>query len=70
MSTGNRVQARRESLNMSRAQLAAKLGTTRMTVWRVETGKQHLRTDDLPAWASALQTTGADLVPEPTELVA
>lgn len=71
MSTGNRIQARREALNLSRAELAARLGTTRMTVYRVETGKQFLRTDDLPKWAASLETTATTLVPEhAAELVA
>jgi len=63
MSTGIRIRKRREELGMSRAELAAKLGTTRMSVWRVEAGKSQLRADALRPWARALKI-------KPTELVA
>ena len=43
--------------------MAAKLGTTRMSVWRVEAGKSQLRADALRPWARALKI-------KPTELVA
>lgn len=48
---------------MTREQLAEKLETTRMTVWRVENGKQFVTSDDLPSWAKALKTRAAELLP-------
>jgi transcriptional regulator with XRE-family HTH domain len=61
-STGIRIRERREGLNMSRKSLAEKLGTTRMTVWRVENGKTQVRADSLQPWAAALETSVAELV--------
>jgi transcriptional regulator with XRE-family HTH domain len=61
-STGNRIQARREELGLTREQLAEKLETTRMTVWRVENGKQGVDADDLKKWAKALKTQPAELL--------
>ena len=48
---------------MSREDLATKLETTRMTVWRVENDKQGVDSNDLPRWAKALRTTAAELLP-------
>lgn len=62
MSTGNRIQAKREALGLSRSNLAKKLGVTRMTVWRVENGKTHLRADQLKPWAKALRSKPSELV--------
>lgn len=62
-STGNRIQARRERLGLTRTQLAERLKITRLKVWRVETGKIKVAADDLRAWARALRT-------RPTELIA
>jgi transcriptional regulator with XRE-family HTH domain len=61
-STGNRIEARREALGLTREQLAEKLETTRMTVWRVENGKQGVDADDLKRWAKALKTTASELL--------
>lgn len=38
MSFGNRLQERREELNMSRSELAKKLGVTQGAIWNYETG--------------------------------
>lgn len=62
-STGNRIQARREELGLSRQFVAQKLGITRMTVWRVEAGERPLRVDELKSWAKVLKTTDAELLP-------
>lgn len=51
------------ALGMSGAELAEKLGTTRMSVWRVENGKTQVRADALPQWAKALKTQVTELVP-------
>lgn len=66
-STGNRIQARREELGLSREDLANRLKaqglkTTRMTVWRVENGKQQITADGLKPWARALKTKATELV--------
>lgn len=61
-STGNRIQTRREALGLSREQLAKKLGITRMTVWRIETGTSPLTTDELRIWARALKVKAAELL--------
>jgi transcriptional regulator with XRE-family HTH domain len=72
-STGNNIQSRREALGLTREQLAQRLVTaglkqnvTRLYVWRVETGKQKIDADSLPFYATALETTAADLVPSRT----
>ncbi|HET9748353.1 MAG TPA: helix-turn-helix transcriptional regulator [Casimicrobiaceae bacterium] len=62
MSTGNLIQSRREALDMSREELAQKLGTTRMQVWRVEAGKRVLRVDELKTWAKALKAKPSELI--------
>ena len=61
-STGNRIQARRKALGLTRSELAERLGTTRLKVWRVETGKVQVPADDLPVWAKVLKTKPAELV--------
>lgn len=67
-STGNRIQLRREWLGLSREDLAQRLGTTRLRVWRIETGKTKLDSDELPKFAEALQTTVSELVSVPVEI--
>ncbi len=62
MSTGKRIRAIREQRKLTRQGLATRLGTTRMTVWRVEADRTPLRTDALDRWAEALETTVADLL--------
>lgn len=62
MSTGNRIQAIREKRGWSRAQLARKLGCTRMTVWRLETGETNLSVDDLPRVARVLKAKVTELL--------
>jgi transcriptional regulator with XRE-family HTH domain len=59
---GVRIQARRERLGWTRQELAEKLGTTRMTVWRLEKGKTQIRANQLPRLAEVLRTTPARLV--------
>lgn len=61
-STGNRIQAKREALGWSREDFAQKLGTTRMTVWRLENGKIQPTLDKLQVIAKKLRTTVAELV--------
>lgn len=61
-STGNRIQACREALGLSRADLAKRLKTTRLRVWRIETGKTELPSSELPAFARALTVDVAELV--------
>jgi transcriptional regulator with XRE-family HTH domain len=71
-STGIRIQARREKLGLTRAQLAEELSklliplekkpVTRLAVWRVETGKVQVPADDLCFWAQALRIKPSHLV--------
>lgn len=59
-------------LGLTRGELAERMKTTRMTVWRVEKGKQKVAADNqdradradlsLRAWAEALETSPAELV--------
>lgn len=62
MSTGNRIQARREALGLSRQALAEKLGVTRMTVWRLENGKTQVTVPELKQIAKALRVKPAELL--------
>jgi len=62
MSTGNRIQAIREKRGWSRADLAKKLGCTRMTVWRLETGETSLPADELPRVARVLKAKVTELI--------
>ena len=57
-----RIQAIREEKEMSRECLANKLETTRLQIWRIETGKTKLLADDLPRFARALGVDVAELV--------
>ena len=61
-STPDRIKARREELGLSRAELAQRLETKRMRVWRIENGETALRVEELEKWAKALKTTVAKLV--------
>ncbi|MGE0547595.1 MAG: helix-turn-helix domain-containing protein [Kofleriaceae bacterium] len=61
-STGNRVQTRREELGLSRSALAKRLNTTRLRIYRIENGLTQIPADDLPSFASALETTPAELL--------
>lgn len=54
--------ARREWLGISRADLAKRLGTNYLRVWRLETGRTPIRVDDLPAIARELGITQAELL--------
>lgn len=54
---------------MSRTDLAERLNTldktkktTRLKVWRVETGKVQLPSDDLKLWARALKAKPSELI--------
>lgn len=61
-STGNKIQERREALGLSRAQLAKSVKTTALRLWRIETGKTHLRADQVRPFAKALKTSIEELV--------
>lgn len=61
-STGNRIQEAREALGISRAELARRLDSTRMTIWRIETGKVQVPADHLRDFARALKTPVESLV--------
>jgi ribosome-binding protein aMBF1 (putative translation factor) len=54
-STGILVQAQREALGLSRAELAKKLKTTYLQVYRIETGVVRLQPKSVPAWSRTLK---------------
>ncbi|HWU90532.1 MAG TPA: helix-turn-helix transcriptional regulator [Kofleriaceae bacterium] len=56
------IQSAREGKDLTREQLAQRLNTTRVRVWRVETGKIGLDVSELPRWAEALGVTAAELL--------
>jgi DNA-binding XRE family transcriptional regulator len=47
---------------MTRVQLAKAVGLSRVTIWRIETGKYPARLDQLEAIAKTLKTTLRKLV--------
>ncbi len=61
-STGIRIQERREALGLTRDDLAKRLKTSRLKVWRIETGRTRVTADHLPMYAKALRTTVAELL--------
>jgi DNA-binding XRE family transcriptional regulator len=60
----NRIAERRHTLNMTRVDLATKLGCTTVSVWRWETGKQDPTFEMKRAIAQALTTTIHALFPD------
>lgn len=67
MSTGIRIRRRREALGWSRQDLAERLGTTRMSVWRIEAGHTQVKSGKsgpltLKAIARRLRMKVAELV--------
>lgn len=60
---GSLIEARRKALGMSRQELADKLGTTRMSVWRIEKGVTRLPAGELPTWSQVLRTKASRLLP-------
>jgi transcriptional regulator with XRE-family HTH domain len=61
-STGIDLVQRRRDLKLSRAQVAKKLGTSAIRVWRIETGRQPLPPSEVPNWARALKLDELDLL--------
>jgi transcriptional regulator with XRE-family HTH domain len=67
MSTGNRIQERRNALGLSQTELAQKLTakgipSDKQKVSRIETGKTRLLADELPVYARVLKTTVEELL--------
>lgn len=60
--TGNKIQERREALKMSRAQLAKRLKTSPLRLWRIETGITRLDADEVRPFARALKTSVESIV--------
>jgi transcriptional regulator with XRE-family HTH domain len=60
-STGNKIRKRRQELGLTLEQLAAKVGSTRQKVWRLETDMTRVLADDVRLFAKALKTTVEDL---------
>lgn len=59
-----RIEEVRTSKKLSREELAQRLKTTRLQVWRLETGKIEVSADDVVAYAAALEVTVALLYRE------
>ena len=59
-----RIKEIREARNLSRQQLADKLGTTYLQIYRIEKGVTEVSADDVPAVAEALGVTAAYLYRE------
>ena len=60
---GAAIEARRKALGLSRQELADKLGTTRMSVWRIEKGVTRVPADELITWSQVLKTKASRLLP-------
>lgn len=70
---GKRIRSLRDDLEISGAELAARVGISRTTLSNYETGKQAVHVDELQSFADALNTTVSYLVSgidEGSELVA
>jgi ribosome-binding protein aMBF1 (putative translation factor) len=61
-STGILVQAQRETLGLSRAELAKRLGIKYLQVYRVETGAVQLNPKSVPSWARVLKMNETTLL--------
>lgn len=61
-STGNRIADRRQELGLTRDQLAKRLNTTRLRVWRIETGKTRLPAEEIRSFARVLKLRVEELV--------
>ncbi|HET9063742.1 MAG TPA: helix-turn-helix transcriptional regulator [Candidatus Binatia bacterium] len=61
-SIASRMRKIREARGLSRAEVARRLKTTRMRVWRLENEATAIVADDLPAIARAIKTTVAALL--------
>lgn len=55
VSTGNRIEGRRLELGLTRQDLASRLNTTRLRIYRLERGKTRIPLDELPKIARALR---------------
>jgi transcriptional regulator with XRE-family HTH domain len=53
----NRMRLIREARNLSRDEVARRLKTTRMRIWRLEKGDTKILADDVPRIARALRTS-------------
>ncbi len=62
MSTGNRVRSRREELGLTQAELARRIGKTRLSVWRIENDENHIKLGELGKWSRALRVTKRDIL--------
>lgn len=69
---GRCIRARRDAMDMTREELAEKIGTSHQYVAKCELGKQNLTLESLVKFANALDTTvldllGSSLVPKRVE---
>jgi transcriptional regulator with XRE-family HTH domain len=65
MDIGRRIKEERESLGMSKAELARRLKVARNTVWRYEAGLAVPSISTLEKIARELRTTPSELLREP-----
>jgi len=61
-STGKRIADRRKELGLSRNELARRLKTSYLRVYRVEKGASDLPVSELAKWAKALDSEPSELV--------
>lgn len=64
------ARKRREELGLTQEQLAEQLGIWQGSFSKWESGQREPRSDQLKAWARALQIDVADLLSEPEEVIA
>lgn len=63
---GALIKARRKTLGFKQETLAGKLGISRGAIANIETGRQNILVHQLYRFATALELTPFDLLPQPT----
>lgn len=64
MAPGKRLEKLRKAANLSRREVADRIGVRQPTVWAWEKGKAFPRAEKLPMLARILSCTVSDLVPD------
>lgn len=64
MTTGERIKARREEMEVSGAELARRIDVTSSYIYQLERGTKVMPTPTLKAIAAALDCTALDLDPD------
>ena len=65
MDVGRRIREERDRLGMRQSSLAERVGVSRNTIWRIETGSRNPSFDLLEKIAHELEVEPADLLREP-----